>query len=166
MKHNLLENFSLFRDIFGVCPHCQGIFRLSQCHIYLKERPPGDWFDKLDVAERTLSEAEERLKEKEKQMKEALYSKWRRRTQKQLAKIDPVFSAKKLQADDAKVISHPVDFIVFNGMNSADKIKNVILLDSKKKFSAVQKSVEKAVEKEHYDWATFRISEDGKVEEE
>ena len=165
MKNNFLKNFSLFQDVFGACPHCDCLFRLSECYLYLEERPPGDWLTNLEDAENKIDKAEERLAEKESEMKETLKEKWRRQTQRKLGKIDPVFKAKKLVADDAKVISHPVDFIVFKGMNSTSLIKKIVLLDSKKKKKSIQKSIEKVIEKEQYDWATYRILEDGSVEE-
>ena len=44
--------------------------------------------------------------------------------------------AVKTNPDDAKVIFHPVDFVVFNGMkagSNGDALKSIILLDSEKK---------------------------------
>lgn len=84
-------------------------------------------------------------------------------------KIDPVFSPRNLNPDDAKVIFHPIDYIVFKGMNPDRAIKKVILLDRtarSRDHRAVQRSVERAVSKERYEWQTIRVKEDGSVKSE
>ena len=86
-----------------------------------------------------------------------------------MKKIDPIFSPRKLNPDDAKVIFHPIDYIVFNGMKAPEPIKNIILLDRQAKdgnHRALQRSIEKVVEKENYEWQTLRILEDGKIKTE
>jgi hypothetical protein len=37
-NNQLLKFFQLQRQIFGVCPHTGNVFRLSDCHIYVKEK--------------------------------------------------------------------------------------------------------------------------------
>ena len=44
-------------------------------------------------------------------------------------KIDPVFTPRRLNPDDAKVLFHPIDFVVFDGMKNADQVKRIVLLD-------------------------------------
>ena len=71
----------------------------------------------------------------------------------------------KLNPDDAKVIFHPIDYVVFDGMKK-ESIKNIILLDRQEKGTdhrAVQKSIERVVEQENYEWETLRVQEDGKI---
>jgi len=85
---------------------------------------------------------------------------------KAIRKIDPVFTPRKLNPDDAKVIFHPIDYIVFNGMKAPEPIKNIILLDRQAigtDHRALQKSIEKVVEHENYEWQTLRVQEDGKI---
>ena len=60
---------------------------------------------------------------------------------------------------------HPVDFIVFDGMNAKD-MKNVTLLSRKpsdKVQSKVLASIGKAIDEKNYSWKIARITLDGKV---
>lgn len=78
----------------------------------------------------------------------------------------------KLNPNDAKVIFHPVDFVVFNGMTSDrgfTPIKNLVLLDKKDRQGEhlrIQRSIERAVDRSNYEWLTLRVQEDGSIAEE
>ena len=104
--------------------------------------------------------------------KESAREKGRKEANKKMKKVDKIFTPQKLNPDDAKVIFHPVDFVVFNGMkngSNGEALKNIVLLDSEKKTTEhkqVQKSIIKAVENENYEWITMRVDEDGKISEE
>ena len=84
----------------------------------------------------------------------------------------PLSMAVKTNPDDAKVIFHPVDFVVFNGMkagSNGDALKSIILLDSEKKTTdqkRIQKSIIQSVEKENYEWLTIRVDNDGSITQE
>lgn len=85
-----------------------------------------------------------------------------------MKKIDPIFRPLKLNPNDAKVLFHPVDFVVFNGMNG-NGLRNIVLLDKRTgtgPAATLQRSIERAVEKGQYEWLTLRIAEDGGVAEE
>ena len=166
MESDVLKFFALQRQIFGICPKCQDFFRLSDCKIYIKKKPVADWMDKITLEEDRLDDAEEKLEEKKKDLQKKAQEKGRKRAQLVVKKIDPIFTPRKLDPDDAKVIFHPIDYIVFNGMKKADSIKNIILLDRQEKGTehrGLQKSIEKVVEHENYEWQTLRVQEDGKI---
>ena len=70
---------------------------------------------------------------------------------------------------DAKVIFHPIDYIVFNGMKGSDSIKNIVFLDRiaiSPNHRQLQKSIGRVIEKENYEWLTLRVREDGCIIEE
>ncbi len=166
MKSEMVKFFSLQRQIFGICPNCQDFFRLSDCKIYLRKKPALDWKDKITLEEERLTELEEKLEEKKGELQEKAREKGRKLAQKAIKKIDPVFAPRRLNADDAKVIFHPIDYIVFKGMKDSDSIKGILLLDREAKdgnHRAVQRSIEKVVERENYEWQTLRVQEDGKI---
>lgn len=166
MKSEMVKFFNLQRQIFGICPNCQDFFRLSDCKIYLRKKPILDWKDKITLEENRLDELEEKLEEKKGELQEKAREKGRKLAQKAIKKIDPVFAPRKLNADDAKVIFHPIDYIVFKGMKDTDSIKGILLLDREAKDGnqrAIQKSIEKVVEHENYEWQTLRVQEDGKI---
>ena len=83
-----------------------------------------------------------------------------------IRRIDPVFTPRKLDPDDAKVIFHPIDYVVFNGMKKGSSIRNTVLLDRQEKgkpHRSLQRSIERVVESENYEWQTLRVQEDGKI---
>lgn len=169
MKADIVKFFNLQRQIFGVCPSSGELFRLSECKVYLKTRPTRDWLDKLDSESDRLDRVEERIDEKEEQEKEKGREKGRREANLVVKKIDRIFSPRKLNPDDAKVVFHPIDYIVFNGMHNLDSIKNIVFLDRKLTSSdhrRVSRSIETVVNRGHYEWLTLRVQEDGSIKEE
>ena len=166
--NNLLKFFQLQRQIFGVCPNTGNIFRLSECHIYVKKKPEPDWMQQLEISQGRIDSASEKLDEREDNIRQQSREAGRKEAMKSVKKIDPIFHPLKLNPDDSKVVFHPVDYIVFNGMK-AGQMKNVILMDKKKKASddkRLQQSIEKVVQKKNYEWITLRVEENGKITEE
>ena len=166
MKSDIVNLFNSQRQIFGVCPHCDDLFRLSETKIYMKKRPVKDWMDELDLRLERLDRLEEKIEEKKEELQEKAREKGRKAAQLKIKKLDPIFTPRKLNPDDAKVILHPIDYIVFNGMKNEEPMKNVILLDRRVKegnHRTVQKSIERVLEHEHYEWQTLRILDDGKI---
>jgi predicted Holliday junction resolvase-like endonuclease len=121
--------------------------------------------DEITLEENRLDGLEEKLEERKKDLQEKAREAGRKLAQRAVKKIDPVFTPHKLNPDDAKVIFHPIDYVVFDGMKK-ESIKNIILLDRQEKGTdhrAVQKSIERVVEQENYEWETLRVQEDGKI---
>lgn len=156
---------TLQRRIFGICPHCNDFFRLSDCKIYSKKKPLLDWKDKIERESNKIDSLEEKINEMKKELQEKARKKGRRMANRVIKKIDPIFFPRKLNPDDAKVIFHPIDYIVFNGMKSKE-LKNIVLLDRETRISAhkkIQRSIEKVINHERYEWLTIRVEDDGKV---
>jgi predicted Holliday junction resolvase-like endonuclease len=169
MRNDLLHYFTLQRAIFGVCPCCGEVFRLSDATVFVKVKPEKDWMDKLDAEDERLGRAEERLEEQKEELREKARAKARLEANRLIRRIDPVFAPRRLNPDDAKPILHPVDFVVFNGMKTQPAIRNLVLLDHETRSperKRLQKSIERAVSKKRYEWRTLRVSEDGTVKEE
>lgn len=166
--NNLIKFFQLQRQIFGVCPHTGNVFRLSDCHIYVKKKPEPDWMQQLEASQARIDSASEKLDEKESDIREKAREAGRKEAMKSVKKIDNIFNPLKLNPDDSKVLFHPVDYIVFNGMKSG-QMKNLIFMDKKKQTNAdkkLQQSIDKVIEKENYEWVTLRVEESGKITEE
>lgn len=169
MNSEFIKIFHLQRQIFGICPNSGEFFRLSDCKIYPKAKKAHDWMDKLNLKEHELELMEESLEEKREEIKEKGRKKGRRLAQLAIKKIDPIFTPRALNPDDAKVIFHPIDYVIFNGMKNSIYIKSIVLLDRKMKSSAhrnIQRSIEKAVERGNYEWQTLRVKENGLIEQE
>ena len=166
-NNQLLKFFQLQRQIFGVCPHTGNVFRLSDCHIYVKKKPEPDWLQQIKAAQTKISKAEEKLDEKEETIREKARIAGRSEATKMVRKIDKIFHPLKLNPDDSKVIFHPVDYIVFNGMKTG-QMKNLILMDKAKgaKDKRLQQSIQKVIEKKNYEWITLRVEENGNIKQE
>jgi predicted Holliday junction resolvase-like endonuclease len=127
--------------------------------------------DSLDEKDRQLDQLEEKIDAAEEFLRGEARAKGRQIAQRAIRKIDPVFAPLSLHADDAKVLFHPVDYVVFQGMNSAKPkpMKSIVLLDREKKEPSrrrLQRSIEGAIERGNYDWLTFRILDNGTIKEE
>lgn len=99
----------------------------------------------------------EQLDEVRDEIKEEAQEKGRKQARELDRKIDKVFTPKKLNPDDAKIIFHPIDYVVFNGMNSTKTISDIVLFDRVRKDSdakIIQKSIQKAVDQGKYEWQT------------
>ena len=168
MKSDIVKFFTIQRQIFGICPHTGQFFRLSDCKVYRKVKPTHDWMDKLETEEARLDGIEERIEAKKDEMQEKAREKGRQEAGKQIKKVDRVFAPRKLNPDDAKVLFHPIDYVVFNGMKN-NEIKNLLLLDRQTKSAdhrRLQSSIEKTIERGNFEWVTLRVEENGEIKEE
>ncbi len=173
MKSEVLNFYSSLRQIFCVCPYCSLTIRLSDCKLYQKQKPVIDWKEEIDKKIEGLEIVEEKLLEKISAAKQSARDAGKKSAKKAIRKIDQLFHPLGLDCNDCKVIFHPVDFIVFKGMNSEKKqdctIKEILLLDKNNKsgeYLNIQKSIEKAVQTKSYEWLTLRVENTGKIIEE
>jgi predicted Holliday junction resolvase-like endonuclease len=170
MSSVLLAFHKLQRNIFGICPNpdCGEFFRLSEANIQLKKKPTLDWLDKLEHHAKSLGEKEEKLEEMLEELREVGREKGRKLADAQLRKVDQIFTPRNLNPSDVKILSHPIDYIIFNGMKKGI-LESIILIDRKARpheFRKIQASIQKAVEDCRYEWQTLRIREDGSIDSE
>jgi predicted Holliday junction resolvase-like endonuclease len=168
MIRDVLFFYAIQRKIFGICPHSGQFFRLSECKLYLKTKPQRDWLDKLDSRGRQLDLAEEKLEEEEESMRDKARRKGRRLANLAIRKIDSVFRPCRLNPDDAKVLFHPVDYVVFCGMKEGSQIKKIVLLDRAAisgEHRRMQDSIANVIDKEKFEWKTIRVHSDGNISE-
>ena len=166
MTNPVVSLFALKSQIFGVCPCCDELFRLSDCELFARSRPPSTWFDRLEEQEIRLEEREEALEARLEDLREAARSKGRRRAQRTVEKVDRIFSPQKLHADDAKTICHPIDYVVFDGLNHRAAVSRLVLLDREPDSPArerLQGSVRRAVEQGNFVWRELHVSDQGVV---
>ena len=166
MQSDMVKFFALQRQVFGICPCCGQFFRLSDCTVFLKRRPVTDWMDELEKKQLRIDRGYEKLAEIQHELREAAREKGRRLARKTIRKVDPIFTPRRLDPDDAKVLFHPVDYIVFDGMKNKKAIRRIVLLDREarnKQHRTLQRSIEKTLERENYEWATVQIGDDGSV---
>ena len=168
MSNEIINFFEIERQIFGICPNpkCGEFFRLSECKIFLKGEKAKDWLDQLQKQQEKIDRAEEKLEEKRREIMEAAREKGRKQALEVIKTIDRVFTPKGLNPDDAKIIFHPIDYVVFNGMKETKKINNIVLFDRERKDAdskRLQRSIQKTIESGNYEWQTIVIDESGAI---
>lgn len=166
MNNDIFEFLQLERQIFGVCPKCYSFFRLSECKIFLKEKRPLDWLTELEKSSERLEKAEARLEVKEREIRDKAREKGRKQALTVVKRIDKIFTPRGLNPDDAKLLFHPLDYVVFKGMKTSGKIENIILFDRERRDATarkLQRSIERTVASGNYEWQTIRIDEVGKI---
>jgi predicted Holliday junction resolvase-like endonuclease len=163
-NNDLIKYFQIQRQIFGVCPHTGSVFRLSDCQLYVKNKPTPDWMQKIEASQERIDKASAKLDDREDEIREKARIAGRKEADQIIKKIDKIFHPLKLNPDESKVIFHPVDFIVFNGMKSS-QLKNLIFLDKANgnHDKRLQQSIKKTIEKGCYEWVTLRVADNGSI---
>lgn len=160
------------RHIFGVCPNpeCRTVSRLADIRVSYRAKYVKDWLDRVDDETASWEEKQSGLEEKQKELKKKYIDKARRTVLPQkLRSISPLFRKERVQPEDIKVVSHPLDFIGFDGLITNENLRRIVLLDSElnKSFRAnIQQSIGKAVDDAKYDWSVLRVDEEGKITQE
>ncbi len=156
------------RQTFCKCPNCNHFFRQSDTVVYEDERPPLDWFEKLNRELIDLERKELQMKTKLSKVKQDATNHGRKAANDHIAEFDTLFAPLGYDPNDVKVHFNPVDFIVFNGMNNIENpvTKNIVLLDSKENAGTIQESIRKCIEDEKYKFITIKINSDGTIIEE
>jgi predicted Holliday junction resolvase-like endonuclease len=134
----------------------------------VKGAAPKTWLDAHESKIRGIEEKETAFGKKEQTLRDAAVERGRKRVPKLVCKcIDSDIAKLKYHPYDIKAVYHPVDFVVFNGLDKKEKLDDITFLSRKTNNEALNKirmSVESAVNKEKYDWRVARVSIEGKVE--
>lgn len=68
--------------------------------------------------------------------------------------------------DHVKPVIHPIDFLVFKGMNAKESISDILPLCKQYRCPALtpmRKQIKTAVEKKNYEWQVARIDDSGHI---
>jgi predicted Holliday junction resolvase-like endonuclease len=140
--------------------------RLSDLHLRYTGKAPKTWLDNHDEKVLKLEEKEASFEEVREKIRQQSVERGRKQVPKLVNKcLCSEFKNLPYNPYDIKAIMHPVDFIVFDGMNEKD-MKNVVLLSRKPSDNVQTKvlaSIGKAIGKKNYDWEVARITLDGRV---
>lgn len=139
---NILTVFAEMKAIFGICPCCNELFRLSDASIYAKVPPPRTEFDRIETAFDRLQREVERFEEKEEGIREAARRRGQRAASRHLQELAPFFVKRKIEPEDVKVLFHPVEYLVFRGLSedNCDALLFVDHLPDSRERERVQKS--------------------------
>ncbi len=167
MTEQLLEFLKEQRHIFGSCPSCQEVFRLSEVRVSYKAAYKHDWLDLLEAKIEGQQAKEERFEQKRAELRQK-HIDFERRTRlpKLLNAAVPMFAKRKVFPQDVKTLFDPIDFVVFDGMNNGGLVKRVLLLDNKPKTTAektLHTTIQNAIDTKALSWHTIQISAEGKI---
>lgn len=151
------------RHIFSVCPECVAVHRLSQLQLSAKGRYKPDWMDEIELEKGKLSERMEKLEERAREFRtQAKEHAERRELPRLLRRVAPVFVKQRIDPRDVRTLFDPVEFVIFEGMNSNDGVRGVTFVQIGGS-SAIVRSIERAVRGGKYGWNTLKIADDGRV---
>ena len=152
--------------MFGVCPHCQAVFRLADAKVSYDTPYKVDWLDELEDLQEKWDTKTDDLKEKEKFLRrEAIERATRKHLPKLLSHMVPTFASSRLNPQDIKTIFHPIDFVIFDGLRQG-KLDRILLMDRKSDNAlqiGVQKAIEDTIKSHAIEWRTLRVNETGAV---
>src|SRR6266571_8201804 len=146
------------RHIFGVCPNpeCRTLARLADIRVSYRGEYAKDWLDKIDDQTASWSEKQLTLEENQKEVKrESIEAARRTILPQKLQSIFSLFRKQRVQPEDIKIVSHPVDFIGFDGLITSENLRRVVLLDSEHNKSyrkEIQQDISRVVDAAKYDW--------------
>ncbi len=166
MASSLLESFQSFRTILCVCPCCGQIRRLSDLKLRYAGKAPSTWLDKLDEKSLALDDKEALFEEKEAKMREAAAERGRKKVDVILRKcMAKDLACLKFNPYDIKTIMHPVDYVVFDGLNDGEMNKIVFLSKSSASppLVTLRNQIQKSIENKAYDWKVARVDITGKI---
>lgn len=170
MNRELIRIFEVQRRVFGVTPCCDEFFRLSDLRVFLRRPPPKSWLDRLIDAQCRMHDRRTAVEAQTRNLRAEGCDTGRRRAQRLIRKIDPVFAPRRLSADDAKPLCHPVDFLVFKGMTGPDKsITRLVLLDrtpQSRRREQLQRSIARTIRRGDVTWRTIRVDDAGALSDE
>ena len=167
MVDSFLETFQQFKSILCVCPKCNALSRLSDLKLRSKEKARRTWLDDYELKQQKLEEQESEFEEKEGEIREKAAQRGRAQVPEMIRKsMDTQFAKLRYDPYDIKALLHPVEFVVFDGMNKGelDNITLLSRLSTNSNLQNLQKAVAKAVNEKLYDWKVVRVSLDGDVE--
>jgi len=164
---SLFEEYQLFRRILCICPCCNQLIRVSNLRLKAKGAAPKTWLDKYEAKDLLLTKKEEAFEEQVEKLREEAREKGRKAAEKAFFKaISPSLKKLKLDPFDVKPIFHPIDFIVFKGMNSLRTISDIMLLTREHNcpsINPIREQIKKAVTQNKYEWQVARIEETGNI---
>ena len=159
-----LDEFNRMKSILCMCPHCSNISRLSDLNLRTRTKVPDTWLDDYKKREHEVGDMEQSMQDAMKKIRADATERGRAQVPARARKsMNPSIAALQYDPYDIKAILHPIDLVVFNGMNKGS-LKDVVLLSGMTDdttLGGLQRDVAKAVDERRYDWKTARVSDDG-----
>ena len=174
--------------IFGICPCCKEIFHLPESCLSLPtkkiilsesrdvinlqrknesfEMKIDEESQKIEEKQYEISELKLELKNKDNQQITRVKKQGRKEAINASRKVIPIFTKKKFDPRDARLIFSPVEFLVFDGLTEYREIDNLILLakrPSTQEEEKLSKSIQMTIKNGNVDFQVIRFNKDGKI---
>lgn len=161
----LVDLLNELKRIYVICPCCGEPFRLSETTLYTKAAPPKTVFEQIEDARLRLEKRIEKFDEKEQEIRDEARRLGQLEARRRLRQIAPFFVARRIDPHDVKLLFHPVEYVVFRGMQT-DRCASVDFIDhpaTSRERERIQRSLDGAIKGGNLEWQTFRIDDDGRV---
>lgn len=107
------------------------------------------------------------FEEKERELREKAAERGRQQVPKILKNsLNAEFTKLPYNPYDIKALLHPVDFVVFDGMNDKETVNEITFLSRQSDnhvLNGIRSSIRAAIRKGSYDWQVARVDADGNV---
>jgi len=162
---NLLEAFTGFQRLYGICPCCGELFRLSEAAIFVSTPPPKTEFDMLQEDDDKLQAAIARFEDGEERVRESARTKGQAAAKSRLATIAPFFITKGIDPNDVKVLFDPILYLVFEGMTdgACTQLQFVDTPPETPEREKVHRTLATALRAGNVEWRTLEVLDDGRI---
>ncbi|MGD0805579.1 MAG: Holliday junction resolvase-like protein [Candidatus Bathyarchaeia archaeon] len=165
MSAGFVDSFQDLRTILCVCPCCGELVRASELHLSLHGKAPKTWLDDYEAELHRLEDREDEFEANAAEVKQAAIERGRKKVvERACSCLDSSIACFNYDPYDIKALFHPVDFVVFNGLNAGEDLDDITFLTRQRRGDLIQKSVAKAIKNGKYNWKVARVTEDGGVD--
>lgn len=143
------------------------MIRLSDLQLKYSGKAPKTWLDRYDSNLLKLEKREERFEENESKIRAKSIERGRKKVPVMIKNcLSPEFKNLSFDPYDIKALMHPVDFVVFNGLNHGKKVDDVTFLSrtpGTETQTQILNTIKETIAQKNYDWKVARITIDGEV---
>lgn len=159
----MMAFFETGQEIYGVCPCCEEIFRVSEMQIFYGKKPPRDWLERLREKGSQLDEERKQFEQdRNKIVSDAIKRSLVVHIGKTLEHIAPIIPQLGHHPRDVRGIFDPVDYVAFNGMfekKSIDSISFIEIKTGKSRLTPIERKIRDAVKDQRVEWKMYNITE-------
>lgn len=157
--------FQDFQRIFGVCPCCGELFRLSDAVLFHKSPPPRTPWDEIDIVRAKLERAEERLFNETERLRQKAQEAGRKEMERRLQAVTAFFRKQRIAIRDMRLLFHPVDYVAFRGISegSCTSVEFIDREPTSMAHEALQRSIDQSIRAGNVSWITMRIGDNGQI---
>lgn len=160
--------------LIAQCPHCDYLFQVLHARFIFPSKGPGrcEYADLLALQATTsrlsgrLDRAQERFDLEKDAISAAATEQGQRRARRHVLRIDQVFSARRIDPQDVKVLFDPVDYVVFHGLNGKG-VKEVRFVNHEpesREQERLVKAIAKVIKAGDVSFSTLRVTKEGGIE--